>query len=55
MHEQDYSKPRTNVYTMMLVLSFIFLCTAITLLGMELNDYKDGFFNSFMEWWKVSL
>jgi hypothetical protein len=32
-------KAPTNVYTMMLILSLIALCTACTLLAMELNRY----------------
>ncbi|HTN75955.1 MAG TPA: hypothetical protein VL096_11940 [Pirellulaceae bacterium] len=32
-------KQRFNIYTMMLVLSFIAICTACTLLYLELNSY----------------
>lgn len=32
-------KQRTNVYTMMLIISFIAICTACTLLWLELHRY----------------
>jgi hypothetical protein len=32
-------KQRANIYTMLLILSFIALCVACTLLWMELQDY----------------
>jgi len=41
-------KPRTNVYTMMLMLSLFAIITAITLLAMLLNQYKP-------DYWKVTL
>jgi hypothetical protein len=32
-------KPNTNVYTMMLILSFIFLTTASVIMAMELSRF----------------
>lgn len=40
-------KQRLNVYTMMLIISFIAICTAIVLLYMELNKYGA------YPWWKT--
>lgn len=42
----QYQKPRFNIYTMMLVISFIAITTACTLLYLELQLY--GVF----PWWK---
>ena len=40
-------KQRANVYTMMLILSFIAICIACTLLWMELTQYGN------YPWWKT--
>jgi len=40
-------KQRLNVYTMMLILSFIAICIASTLLYMELNRFGN------YPWWKT--
>lgn len=45
-------KPRTNVYTMMLILSLMAIIMACVLLCFELNDYG-GFSKNFMSWWKT--
>lgn len=41
-------KQGTNVYTMMLILSFLFLCVACTLLYLELQNYGQ------YPWWRVT-
>ena len=41
-------KQRSNIYTMMLILSFLGICVACVLLWMELQEY--GAF----PWWKTS-
>ena len=40
-------KPRSNVYTMMLILSFFAIATACAMLWLELSTYGD------YPWWKV--
>ncbi len=49
-------KQRLSVYTMMLVLSFIAICTGITLLHLELEQVKidpPNVYQSIEETWKV--
>ena len=46
---QPTQKQKLNVYTMMLLLSFIALLTGTILLYMELNRYGDEFLN----WWNT--
>ena len=47
--EPTEQKQLANVYTMMLIISFIALCAAVWLLYIELQQYGDTF-----EWWKTS-
>jgi hypothetical protein len=42
-------KQRNNIYTMMLILSFIGITVACVLLWMELQNYGE-----FPNWWKTS-
>ena len=45
---QPTQKPRLNVYTMMLLLSFIALLVGTILLVMELSKYGE-----FLDWWNT--
>jgi hypothetical protein len=47
VEEPVEQKQRTNIYTMMLILSFIAICVACVLLWMELQDYGP------YPWWKT--
>ena len=47
---QPTQKRKLNVYTMMLILSFIALLTGTILLYMELNTYS----NQFLNWWDTT-
>ena len=40
-------KQGTNIYTVMLILAFLALCTGTVLMAMELNRYGD------YPWWKT--
>ena len=40
-------KPRSNIYTVMLILSLLAICTACVLLWLELSSYGS------FPWWKV--
>lgn len=46
-------KQRLNVYTMMLILSFMAITTACILLWMELWQYNTSKENWFERWWDV--
>lgn len=45
----EYEKPHLNVYTMMLLISFIALVTGSVLLYLELQPY-----GNFLEWWQTT-
>ena len=45
---QPTQKPGTNVYTVMLILSFCFIVVACMMLAMELNRYGS------YPWWKAT-
>ena len=42
-------KQRNNIYTMMLILSFLAICVACVLLFLELQEY-----GTFPTWWKTT-
>jgi hypothetical protein len=42
------AKPGTNIYTVMLILSFCFIVTATVILSLELARFGD------YPWWKVT-
>ena len=39
--EADLPPPKSNVWTLLLVLSCVFMMTAIIIIGAELNEYYD--------------